>query len=42
MHQHRCHTADLRLFVTLRRPLRVLRLRIDHGEGWFAPTAVLP
>ncbi|MFJ9948804.1 hypothetical protein [Kitasatospora sp. NPDC091207] len=40
--EHHPRTADLRLFVTLRRPLRVLRLRIDPGEGWFAPTAVLP
>ncbi|WP_405365942.1 hypothetical protein [Kitasatospora sp. NBC_00039] len=39
---HHPRTADLRLFVTLRRPLSVLRLRIDPGEGWFAPTAVLP
>ncbi|MET9401478.1 hypothetical protein [Kitasatospora sp. NPDC002965] len=39
---HRPATSDLGLYVTLRRPLRVLRLRIDPGEGWFAPTAVLP
>ncbi|MEV7782128.1 hypothetical protein [Kitasatospora sp. NPDC088351] len=39
---HHPRTNDLRFFVTLRRPLRVLRLRIDPGEGWFAPTAVLP
>ncbi|MEV6976405.1 hypothetical protein [Kitasatospora sp. NPDC093806] len=39
---HTPATADLRLYVTLRRPVHVLRLRIDPGEGWFAPTAVLP
>ncbi|MEU6234342.1 hypothetical protein [Kitasatospora sp. NPDC047058] len=39
---HHPRTADLRLYVTLRRPLQVLRLRVDPGEGWFAPTAVLP
>ncbi|MQS11340.1 hypothetical protein F7Q99_03295 [Streptomyces kaniharaensis] len=39
---HHPSTHDLRLFVTLRRPLRLLRLRIDPGEGWFAPTSVLP
>ncbi|MFI9328989.1 hypothetical protein ACIGZJ_15740 [Kitasatospora sp. NPDC052868] len=35
-------TEDLRYFVILRRPLRVLRLRIEPGEGFLAPTAVLP
>ncbi|WP_406196344.1 hypothetical protein OH807_09500 [Kitasatospora sp. NBC_01560] len=39
---HHPRTADLRLYVTLRRPVHVLRLRIDPGEGWLAPTAVLP
>ncbi|MFF2077226.1 hypothetical protein ACFVXG_20995 [Kitasatospora sp. NPDC058162] len=36
------HTNDLRLFLDRQRPLRALRIRIDPGEGWFAPTAVLP
>ncbi|MCX4684453.1 hypothetical protein OG401_09015 [Kitasatospora purpeofusca] len=35
-------TADLRMYVTLRRPVHVLRIRVDPGEGWLAPTAVLP
>ncbi|WP_371516162.1 hypothetical protein [Kitasatospora sp. NBC_01300] len=39
---HCPHTDDLRMFVALRRPLKVLRVRIDPGEGWLAPTAVLP
>ncbi|SDT80320.1 hypothetical protein SAMN05216371_6297 [Streptomyces sp. TLI_053] len=39
---HTPTTADLRLYVTLRRPIHALRLRIDPGEGWLAPTAVLP
>ncbi|MBV6698198.1 hypothetical protein KV557_13790 [Kitasatospora aureofaciens] len=39
---HHPSTDDLRMFVTLRRPLKLLRIRIDPGEGWLAPTAVLP
>ncbi|MFJ2863884.1 hypothetical protein [Kitasatospora sp. NPDC087314] len=39
---HHPHTGDLRMFLALRRPLKLLRVRIDPGEGWLAPTAVLP
>ncbi|MER7758010.1 hypothetical protein [Kitasatospora sp. NPDC097643] len=36
------HTDDLRRYLALRRPLKLLRIRIDPGEGWLVPTAVLP
>ncbi|MFJ9772274.1 hypothetical protein ACIRVF_13675 [Kitasatospora sp. NPDC101157] len=39
---HRPHTDDLRLYLGERKQLSVLRIRISPGEGWFAPTAVLP
>ncbi|HJD80981.1 hypothetical protein [Kitasatospora aureofaciens] len=39
---HHPHTDDLRFYLDRQRPLRVLRIRIDPGEGWFAPSAVLP
>ncbi|MFB7908435.1 hypothetical protein [Kitasatospora sp. NPDC056076] len=40
--EHRPSTDDLRMYLALHRPLRLLRLRIDPGEGWFAPTSFLP
>ncbi|MBD0694327.1 hypothetical protein [Streptomyces sp. CBMA123] len=39
---HRPHTDDLRLYLGERKQLSLLRIRISPGEGWFAPTAVLP
>ncbi|MBV2155446.1 hypothetical protein [Kitasatospora sp. SUK 42] len=39
---HHPHTDDVRFYVGERKRLSVLRVRIEPGEGWFAPTAVLP
>ncbi|KJS61965.1 hypothetical protein [Streptomyces rubellomurinus] len=40
---HYPHTDDLRQFLAGgRRRLGVLRIRIEPGEGWIAPTAMLP
>ncbi|MEV7020764.1 hypothetical protein [Kitasatospora sp. NPDC093558] len=36
------HTDDLRAYAALGLPLRVFRLRIDPGEGYIAPTELLP
>lgn len=36
------HTADLRAYTALGLPLRVFRLRLDPGEGYIAPTELLP
>ncbi|MFJ9845063.1 hypothetical protein ACIRYZ_32385 [Kitasatospora sp. NPDC101155] len=39
---HHPSTGDLRTYLALHRPLRLLRLRVDPGEGWLAPTSFLP
>lgn len=36
------HTDDLRRYVHDWHPLTVLRIRIDPGEGYIAPTELLP
>ncbi|MFB7907823.1 hypothetical protein ACFC1T_15435 [Kitasatospora sp. NPDC056076] len=36
------HTDDLRAYTALGLPLRVFRLRLDPGEGYIAPTELLP
>ncbi|MER7845011.1 hypothetical protein ABTZ03_13835 [Kitasatospora sp. NPDC096077] len=36
------HTDDLRAYVASHRSLRVLRIRLDPGEGYIAPTELLP
>ncbi|MFD8751413.1 hypothetical protein ACFV0O_10600 [Kitasatospora sp. NPDC059577] len=36
------HTDDLRAYAALGLPLRVFRLRLDPGEGYIAPTELLP
>lgn len=36
------HTDDLRAYVAKGHPLRCLRMRIDPGEGYIAPTEYLP
>lgn len=36
------HTDDLRAYVADRQPLRVLRIRLDPGDGYIAPTELLP
>ncbi|WP_316520137.1 hypothetical protein [Kitasatospora brasiliensis] len=39
---HHPHTGDFGLYLTERKRASVLRIRIDPGEGWIAPTALLP
>ncbi|GHF58960.1 hypothetical protein GCM10018790_41150 [Kitasatospora xanthocidica] len=36
------HTDDLRSYAALGLPLRCLRIRLDPGEGYIAPTEFLP
>lgn len=36
------HTDDLRSYVALGLPLQCLRIRLDPGEGYIAPTEFLP
>ncbi|MFD7644369.1 hypothetical protein ACFV4P_27420 [Kitasatospora sp. NPDC059795] len=36
------HTDDLRAYVAGRQPLRVFRIRLAPGEGYIAPTELLP
>ncbi|MDH6112568.1 hypothetical protein P3T36_001450 [Kitasatospora sp. MAP12-15] len=36
------HTDDVRAFVAAGKPLTCVRIRIDAGEGYLAPTDVLP
>ncbi|MFD7415908.1 hypothetical protein [Kitasatospora purpeofusca] len=36
------HTDDLRAYISRGLPLRVYRFRIDPGEGYVAPTELLP
>ncbi|MEU3572199.1 hypothetical protein AB0E96_27800 [Kitasatospora sp. NPDC036755] len=36
------HTDDLRSYVAGRQPLRVFRIRLAPGEGYIAPTELLP
>ncbi|GAA1941686.1 hypothetical protein [Kitasatospora viridis] len=36
------HTDDLRAYVAGRRPLRVYRICLNPGEGYIAPTELLP
>jgi hypothetical protein len=36
------HTDDIRRHVTDGRPLRMLRLRLDPGDGYIAPTELIP
>ncbi|WP_316520659.1 hypothetical protein [Kitasatospora brasiliensis] len=39
---HYPHTDDIRAYVHAGHPLRCLRLRLDPGEGYLAPTELLP
>ncbi|MFJ6616563.1 hypothetical protein ACIQOW_03135 [Kitasatospora sp. NPDC091335] len=39
---HHPHTDDIRAYVRAGHPLRCLRLRLDPGEGYIAPTELLP
>ncbi|GAA2255870.1 hypothetical protein GCM10010430_44630 [Kitasatospora cystarginea] len=36
------HTDDLRTYAACHQPLRCFRLRLDPGEGYIAPTELLP
>jgi hypothetical protein len=36
------HTDDLRTYVAEERPINVLRIRLEPGEGYIAPTELLP
>jgi hypothetical protein len=36
------HTDDLRRYVLDERPLTILRIRLDPGQGYIAPTELLP
>ncbi|WP_327049168.1 hypothetical protein OG320_15565 [Microbispora sp. NBC_01189] len=39
---HLPHTDDVRAYVTGGHPLRCLRIRLEPGEGYIAPTEILP
>ncbi|MFJ9696115.1 hypothetical protein [Kitasatospora sp. NPDC101183] len=39
---HHPHTRDLWSYLGAKRPVSVLRLRVEPGEGWIAPTVLLP
>ncbi|WP_326813327.1 hypothetical protein OIE62_07220 [Streptomyces scopuliridis] len=39
---HYPHTQDVRRYVTNGHPLRCLRIRLEPGEGYIAPTELLP
>lgn len=39
---HYPHTDDLRRYVHDGRPLTILRIRLDPGQGYIAPTELLP
>ncbi|PYC66729.1 hypothetical protein C7C46_31025, partial [Streptomyces tateyamensis] len=36
------HTDDLRAYVASQQPLRVFRIRLAPGDGYIAPTELLP
>ncbi|MFE4513905.1 hypothetical protein ACFRMQ_06855 [Kitasatospora sp. NPDC056783] len=38
----RPQTGDFWSYLAARRQVSVLRIRVDPGEGWFAPTVLLP
>ncbi|MFI1887599.1 hypothetical protein [Streptomyces jumonjinensis] len=42
LEQHWPHTEDVRRYVTEGLPLRCLRIRLDPGDGYIAPTEFLP
>ncbi|WP_372407153.1 hypothetical protein [Streptomyces luteireticuli] len=39
---HYPHTDDVRRYVTQGRPLQCLRIRLEPGDGYLAPTELLP
>lgn len=41
-HVRHPHTDDLRAYVAQGGPLNLLRIRLDPGEGYIAPTELLP
>lgn len=40
--RHYPHTEDIRQYVTAGHPLRCLRIRLEPGDGYIAPTELLP
>ncbi|MEV6946004.1 hypothetical protein AB0N07_29255 [Streptomyces sp. NPDC051172] len=40
--RHHPHTEDVRQYVAAGHPLRCLRIRLDPGDGYIAPTEFLP
>ncbi|RNG26225.1 hypothetical protein [Streptomyces botrytidirepellens] len=42
LERHYPHTEDLRQYVAAGHPLRCLRIRLEPGEGYIAPTEFLP
>lgn len=40
--QHHPHTGDVRRYVAAGHPLRCLRIRLEPGDGYIAPTEFLP
>ncbi|MFD7861343.1 hypothetical protein [Streptomyces sp. NPDC059783] len=40
--QHYPHTEDIRRYLAAGHPLRCLRIRLDPGDGYIAPTELLP
>ncbi|MFD7638388.1 hypothetical protein, partial [Streptomyces sp. NPDC059873] len=39
--RHHPHTEDIRRYVAAGHPLRCLRIRLDPGDGYIAPTEFL-
>lgn len=42
LERHYPHTEDIRRYVAAGRPLRCLRIRLEPGDGYIAPTELLP
>ncbi|MDT0323164.1 hypothetical protein [Streptomyces millisiae] len=40
--RHYPHTEDTRQYVAAGHPLRCLRIRLDPGDGYIAPTELFP
>lgn len=40
--RHHPHTEDIRRYIAARHPLHGLRIRLDPGDGYIAPTEFLP
>ncbi|MBV9025594.1 MAG: hypothetical protein JO362_17785 [Streptomycetaceae bacterium] len=42
LERHYPHTEDIRRYVAAGHPLRCLRIRLEPGDGYIAPTELLP